>query len=268
MDKFEPLVSVVMPCYNEEKTAGRAIESILNQTFKQFEFIIIDDESSDNTPNILKDYEARYPQIRVLTNKQNLGYAGSINKGIKAATTSIIARMDADDYSFPERLEKQFNFLQKNPDVGVVGTGVELVMKKNGKKTGMSILPQTHQEIMKGRYSKSFNFHPTVMARKEVFLDFNGYDESIKRAEELDLWLRASRKYKFHNLPEVLLRFSVNDPNKIKYSYWFYGFKVRLMNMWRRGEMLSNGHELLIYSIKFFARKLLKLRPRYLGQKK
>lgn len=267
MSNIRPVISVIMPCYNEEKTVESAVNSILNQTFQDFEFIIIDDCSQDNTSQILQVLSKQSSKIKVLRNSQNLGYSGSINKGIKAAGGDFIARMDADDFSFPERFEKQVTFLLKHPEIGLVGTGVELVMKENKESRGTIIMPETHDEILKGRYLRSFNFHPTIMAKKTLFVDYKGYDESIKRAEELDLWLRASVSYKFHNLPDILLRYSVNEPGKNKISYWYFGFKVRLLNMIRRREFLLNGHTLFIYTIKFFAGKFLGLKPKYLKHK-
>ena len=116
-----PAVSVVMPVYNGEKYVAEAIESILAQTFTDFEFIIVDDGSRDRSPEIISDYERRDDRIRFLAFEQNKGRAAAKNLGIEAATGQYIAGMDSDDVSLPQRLEKQVDFLRANPDIGVVG---------------------------------------------------------------------------------------------------------------------------------------------------
>ena len=116
-----PLVSVVMPVYNTEKYVGEAIESILGQTFSDFEFIIVDDGSRDRSPAIIRDYERSDERIRCLRLERNAGTAAAKNHGIAAATGEFIAGMDSDDVSLPERLGKQLEFLRANPDIGAVG---------------------------------------------------------------------------------------------------------------------------------------------------
>ena len=115
-----PRVSVVMPAYNAEKYIGEAIDSILNQTFTDFEFIIIDDGSSDRTADIVKSYSD--PRIRLLANERNSGIVASLNRGIQKATGKYIARMDADDYSRLDRIKKQVDFLDNHPEVIALGT--------------------------------------------------------------------------------------------------------------------------------------------------
>ncbi|MCY3864790.1 MAG: glycosyltransferase family 2 protein, partial [Chloroflexi bacterium] len=121
-----PLVSVVMPVYNREIFVAEAIESILEQTFSDFEFVIVDDGSQDRSPEIIRQYERRDDRIRFLAFKQNKGKAAAKNFGIEAAQGQYIAGMDSDDVSLPQRLEKQVEFLRANPDIGVVGTRARL----------------------------------------------------------------------------------------------------------------------------------------------
>ena len=128
MEKHEelPLISVIMPCYNREKYIVEAIESILNQTYTNFEFIIIDDCSTDNTFEIVKEYAKKDNRILALKKDKNYCYVHSLNKGIEIAKGKYIARMDDDDISLPERFEKQVEFLEKNEDIIALGTFIEI----------------------------------------------------------------------------------------------------------------------------------------------
>ena len=118
----QPLCSVVMPTYNDSRHLAAAIESILDQTFRDFEFIIIDDCSTDKTPEILEQYRCQDTRIRIVRNAENLGVARSLNKAIALTQSPFIARMDGDDLSLPTRLEKQIAYMQAHPEVGVLGT--------------------------------------------------------------------------------------------------------------------------------------------------
>ena len=122
-----PLISVIMPAYNAEKYIGEAIESILNQTLKDFELIIVNDASTDSTGNIIKSYAEKDSRIVVLVNENNLNIAGSLNRGISVAKGTFIARMDADDIALPERLEMQAKVMSENPQVAVVGNDIQLI---------------------------------------------------------------------------------------------------------------------------------------------
>ena len=127
-----PKLSVIMPAYNAEKYIGEAIESILNQTFTDFEFIIIDDGSSDHTADIIKGFHDE--RIRFIQNEKNSGVANTLNKGLELSQGEYIARMDADDISLPARFEKQVAFMEANPDVAVVGCGIELFGMSHEKR--------------------------------------------------------------------------------------------------------------------------------------
>jgi len=125
--KDEPLISVVMPVYNTEKFVAEAIESILAQTFTDFEIIIIDDCSTDKSWQIIQDFSEKDQRIVTIQNSENQGLARSLNKGLKIAKGQFIARMDADDISMPQRFEIQLDFLKNHPDVGVVGSTVKFI---------------------------------------------------------------------------------------------------------------------------------------------
>jgi len=162
-----------MPVYNTECFVGEAIESILNQTFTDFEFIIIDDGSTDNTRKVIQSYGDE--RIRIIKNDTNIGNYPSRNKGIEAAKTPYIAIMDADDMAMPERLEKQYSYFEKNPDLVALGTDFEFMTKE---KKGN--IPLKYEDICFS-FLKSFGLlHPSLMIRTNVLRDLNGCQKSIK----------------------------------------------------------------------------------------
>lgn len=202
-----PKVTVLMPVYNGEKYLREAIESILKQTFKDFEFLIINDGSTDKTSEIINSFSD--PRIILAPNEKNQGLIFSLNKGLDLAQGEYIARMDADDISLPERLEKQINFMDANPEVVVGGTWV----KNIGHKNFIGKYYTEHNQIKANLLFNSSLAHPTVMIRN-IFKNHNlFYDEKYKHAEDFDLWTRAADLTKFTNLPLVLLSLRRHDEN-------------------------------------------------------
>ena len=187
-----------MPVYNAENFLGEAMDSILNQTFIDFEFLIIDDGSSDSTVEIINSYYD--PRIRFIKNKENLGISATLNKGIDAASTELIARMDADDISYPARLQKQFEFFKANPDYALLSAWAREI--DEDKK------PLLIEEWESDHYYYNLTFecriyHPTVMYKRSAVIEVGKY--SSRYCEDYDLWWKISRKYKIGNLGEVLL---------------------------------------------------------------
>ncbi len=189
-----------MSVFNGSAYLNESIESILNQTFKDFEFLILDDGSTDNSFEIIKKYSSLDSRIKHFRQK-NMGLTRALNFLVKKSRNNFIARMDADDFSENIRLEHQYFFLKKNPDYSVVGSNSFLVDKYNYllKKTK---LPSSNF-LIKTRlnYINSF-IHSSIMFRKSKFNEAMGYDESIPRAQDFDLWLRMSKlkNSKFKNL--------------------------------------------------------------------
>lgn len=200
-----PKISVVMPVHNtEEEYLRESVESILNQTYTDFEFIIIDDSSTDTSCNIIKEYnDSRINYQRV----DSLSLPKALNYGLELAQGEYIARMDADDISLPTRFEKQVDFLDKNKEISVLGTWLENFPEKLVVKT-----PENPKiiDFAIGCYIG----HPTVMFRKK---DFDKYDLRYRDdyyCEDYDLWSRASRILNFHNLQEVLVMRRDYETNK------------------------------------------------------
>jgi glycosyltransferase involved in cell wall biosynthesis len=205
-----PLVSVLMPAYNAEKYIDEAISSILNQTFSDFEFIIIDDNSSDKTASIIEKYKKKDRRIIALHNTTNLKMAKALNRGIKSAKGKLIARMDADDWSYPDRLEKQVSYMEKNPKVGILGGSMNIV-NKEGKKIGRRDYALSNKEIRKKLFWYSPFSHPLIMIRK-IFLDKVGYyDPVYNPAEDYDLYFRIGEIAEFANLPDLLIKYRIVD---------------------------------------------------------
>jgi len=204
-----PKISVIMPAYNAEKYIGEAIDSILNQTFTDFEFIIIDDGSSDGTVAVVKSYDDK--RIRFYQNEQNMGVAATLNRGLDLATGEYIARMDSDDISLQERFEKQIYYMDEHPGCAVLGGGIELFFAKRGQR----IFSKT-TEILKVDLLFGCCFaHPAVMLRAKYFCR-NGfrYDTHFNKMEDYDLWDRVSQQYDIAALPDVLLRYRIH-PNQV-----------------------------------------------------
>ena len=220
-----PLVSVVMSVFNSEKTLKRAIDSILTQSLKDFEFIIIDDCSTDGSLLILKEFEKQDCRIKIYQNEKNLGLATSLNKGLKLCSSDMVARMDADDYSYPDRLEKQYNFMMANSTIDILGSGVVLVDEK-GKKYKEYLYPSCDDEIKQSLQTTCPLAHPTIMYKKNLILSVGGYDESLRRAQDFDLWKRLKEKAIFANLSESLLEYTI--PLKRPFKTVWLDFKVSL----------------------------------------
>lgn len=196
-----PKVTVLMSAYNGEKYLREAIDSILNQTFKDFEFLIINDGSTDRTAEILQSYQD--PRIKIINNEKNMGLTKSLNKGLKIARGKYIARMDADDVSIPDRLKKEVEFLDSHQNYAAVGTFVKIL---NEDSEVIQIMEGPIEDSQIREFFKRDNciVHGSAMIRKICFSDVGLYDESMVRSQDYELWLRLSRKYHLANIPEYL----------------------------------------------------------------
>lgn len=211
MVKTSPKVSVVMSVYNESRYISVAIKSILNQTFNDFEFLIIDDGSSDKTPEIIEHYAEKDDRIRYIINETNKGLPASLNKGVEAANGEYIARMDADDKSLPKRFERQVEFLETNPDVHVVGCNVHII-GRNGEYLGDRKFPHKGRDPETLQKQGAQIVHPSVMMRRTSVQTVNGYRPAFKHAQDVDLWVRMARKYgpQFaYVLPQILFEYRI-----------------------------------------------------------
>lgn len=211
-----PLVSVVMPVYNAADYLSEAIESILNQTYQNFEFIIINDASTDSSLEIVKKYKKINPQkIKIINIKRNLNCGGDncANQGIKIAKGKYIARMDADDIAHPTRLEKQVEFLENNQDIFLVGSNA-FVINKNGETIGEKLEPEKHENI-KNSY---FTFHPLIhpSCMYKTLIGKRKFRYQIKYSANNDYYTffkLLCKGFKFANLSEKLIYFRIHGKN-------------------------------------------------------
>jgi glycosyltransferase involved in cell wall biosynthesis len=200
-----PLVSVVMPVYNCARFLPESIGSVLAQTYSNFEFIIIDDGSTDGSASIIKEYTD--PRIRFVHNSRNLGLAPSFNIGVREARGQYIARMDADDISRSDRFILQVHYLEQHTDIGLVGSDIR-IMNEKGVLVGKRTHPRSPALIKYGALYSNILFHPTVMARADI-LRTNPYDEHYVKSEDYELWSRLLFKREIHigNIGKPLLAY-------------------------------------------------------------
>lgn len=206
---MSPLVSVLMPVRNGADYLRPAIESILAQTWTDFEFLILDDGSTDGTAAILADYQSRDDRIRCLSHTAR-GVTPALNELARQARGELLARMDADDISEPQRLSKQVAALQQHPDCIVIGCQI-LFIDQEGAVLTQSHYPMPPSEIEHQlRTGVTALPHPGTMIRREALARVGGYDESFEAAQDLDLWLRLMEFGELRNLPEVLLQYRIH----------------------------------------------------------
>lgn len=199
-----PKISVLMPVYNCELYIKEAVESILNQTFDDFEFLIIDDASTDDTVNIIKKYTDS--RIQLIEKPINTGLTHSLNYGLNIAKGDFIARMDGDDISVLQRFKKQIDFLDANPDVVLCGSFFSIIGTND-----VIIVPEDYESIKLTMLKRCCIGHPTVMMRKAIFDKYSlNYDVTKEPAEDYDLWIKLLDKGEIYNIQEVLLYYRLH----------------------------------------------------------
>lgn len=204
-----PAVSVVMSVYNGERFLNEAVESILSQSFKDFEFIIIDDGSTDDSQKVLKKFAAADKRVKLITQK-NQGLVASLNRGIKEASGDYIARQDADDKSTPERLAKQIRFLEEHTATVIVGSSVH-VMDGSGHILHQHAVLLNDPELRQELLIRSPFAHGSLMFKREEVIKAGLYDQASWPAEDYDLWLRLSEYGQLANLDEYLYIYREHD---------------------------------------------------------
>lgn len=196
-----PLISIAIPFHNDEKYLANSIQSVINQRYKNWELLLIDDGSKDSSLSIAKGFENN--RIKVISDGRNLGLASRLNESIRLAKGAFYARMDADDIMDSERIEKQVEYLLRHPNVDVVGTLAYVIDTENNVigsfKSGI-LHPRSIEDILNG----GIFIHPTIMGRKDWFVN-NPYDVTLKRMQDKGLWLKTIESSNFEIIPEKLL---------------------------------------------------------------
>jgi glycosyltransferase involved in cell wall biosynthesis len=203
--KPSPLVSVIIPAYNAGKYIGEAIDSVLSQTYKNIEVIIINDASTDNTLDVIKNYRGKDKRIRIFDNIKNMGIGMNRARGLELAKGEYICWQDADDISLPSRISHQVGFLIDHKDVGVVGGFIQFFNEK-----GDGVVRRYEQFDVALR-SKIFRYNPVAqpasMSRAEVYRQVGTYNSDYVVCEDLEMLFRIGTKYKFANIQEIVLRY-------------------------------------------------------------
>ncbi len=211
-----PKVTVLLSVFNDQKYIGEAIESILSQTYKNFELLIIDDCSKDGTVEVINKFKD--PRIRLVANEENIDISKSLNKGLSLARGKYIARHDSDDLSSAQRLQRQVEFLDKNRDYAAVGSRTEFIDEK-GNNAGYWKQEVHAEEVF---YSLSYRCCLTsssMMFVKSTVISLGGYDESSSHAEDYELFFRLSRKHKIYVLPEYLVKYRIRENQRLSINY-------------------------------------------------
>lgn len=233
-----PQISVALPVYNAGRYLSDALDSILNQTFTDFELLIVNDGSSDGSSETLDQYARLDSRIR-LWHRPNAGLVPALNFMLREARADLVARMDADDVAMPERFALQVASFAHDPNLVLVGGQIELIDKVS-RRIGLLGQPLTHEEIddchLRGHTSVC---HPTAMFRRGAVTDLGGYREKFMLAEDLDLWLRLAEVGELRNLPELVLQYRVHDQSvssKRQAAQADVSFKV-CAETWRRRDV-------------------------------
>jgi glycosyltransferase involved in cell wall biosynthesis len=207
---MNPAVSVLLPVYNAQGYVAEAVESILAQTFDDFELLIVNDGSTDRSPRILRQFERRDRRIR-LVSRENRGLVAALNEMIAMARGEFLARMDTDDVSLPGRLALQVAYLRDHPDVVAVGGAVHLI-DEAGRFLDEAHPAMDHDQIQEqalmGRCALN---HPSVTMRRDAVVAVGGYRPEMRRLEDLDLWLRLGEVGRIVSLPDVVLKYRQHD---------------------------------------------------------
>jgi glycosyltransferase involved in cell wall biosynthesis len=211
MNESKPLVSVILPVYNAEKFLKKSVRSVTAQSYKNLEIIIINDCSTDNSGLILEQLQKKDARIIILSNETNSGISKTLNKGIEKSNGKYIARMDADDICFNDRIEKQVSFLEENKSIAICGCSF-IKIDENGKTVGRVIYP-TDDIVLKAELFFYCPFaHPAMMMRRTV-LNETGLYQDYAPAEDYELWLRIAEKFQVANLADNLVYYRTHSSN-------------------------------------------------------
>ena len=234
----KPIVSVILVAFNEERRLiEESIESILRQTFRDFELLIIDDSTNHQTIEVIDEKSGLDNRIKVLRTNKNKYFSKALNYGLRNAVGKYIARMDPDDISHESRLQLQVSFLEKNHSYSIIGSAIKII-NENGLVISSRKYPKSPIMLKLWSLFRNPLAHPTVMMRRDIIDQGFLYDEEFAKAEDLELWLRLMKNnYKIYNLQESLLKYRLigNYSDKRFGENFEYNFRARRKNFsWRR----------------------------------
>jgi glycosyltransferase involved in cell wall biosynthesis len=207
-----PFITIFTPNYNKSKFLPETIESVLNQTYTNFEYIIVDDCSTDNSWEIIQSYVTKDNRIKAYRNELNCAIVETRNRGLNRSSddAKYFAIIDSDDVASPDRIQYQVEFLEENPEYGLVGSD-SIIIDENSQKIGYRTYPHTDAEIRK----KIVRFNPftqsSITIRKEVVREIGPYDEQWKVCQDYDYWLRVGKDWKLRNLEDPLIKYRLSS---------------------------------------------------------
>ncbi len=205
-------LTVLLTVYNGEAFLAETIKSILDQTYKDFKFLILDNASTDSSREVVKSFDD--PRIQLIALPENIGQVAALNKGMDAIDTPLTARIDADDVCLPRRFQRQVEYMDSHPETGVCGT---YAVAFEGNKESRWQWPCDSEEIKVQLLFECCIGHPTVVMRTDMFNKYElRYDDTLGHSEDWDLWQRASKHFKTANIPEYLLRYRLHEKNESK----------------------------------------------------
>jgi len=243
-----------MAVHNQEQYLEAAANSILNQTFSDFEFIIVNDASTDHSPQILSQLANKDKRIKLLHNKAQQGLTKSLNKALKTVKGEYIARMDADDISLPKRLEKQLAYLEKHPQLVLLGTAAYLI-DSTGKQIGLKRYPSDHKTLRKTILRYCPYIHSTWMFRRRPILELGGYNPNFLFAQDYELALRLMGKHQAANLPQPLIQYRVASSQAVSMKNLKQqerlALKARLLALTSYGYFLTEAWKLIKPAISY-----------------
>jgi hypothetical protein len=230
-----PTVSVIMPVYNAERYVAQAIESILAQTFTDFEFIIIDDGSTDSSLKILQKYAAKDTRIKLIS-RENKGFVPTLNEMLSQAKGEFIARMDADDIAMPERFAHQVEFLQRQPQVVCLGGSQEWIDEADNLLAVCEAAEHNDYIQQLALAGHTPINHPSAMIRRTAILAVGGYEQQLEPSEDLDLWLKLGEIGELANLKEVVVKYRLHSQSvsEAKQSLQNKMKKIACERAWQR----------------------------------
>jgi glycosyltransferase involved in cell wall biosynthesis len=232
MNPTTPLISVVMPTHNARPFLDESISSIVNQTFTDFEFVILDDASNDGSDRVLRDWQQRDSRIRLFRSDLKLGLAGSSNFVVQKANTDVLARMDADDRTHPDRLKRQWEVIKSRPDVVAVGTLFDGI-----DADGRRVRPRDRWRVMRRSPYVPFA-HGSAMFRKEAYEAIGGYCEDLSGGEDQDFFFKLRTLGRVVTLPDILYHYRYHSTNATLLNS-AHGVRIVTERSSRNGEVLA-----------------------------
>lgn len=257
------MISVLCSVYNSESTVVDSINSVLAASNDNIEIVLVDDCSFDRSKFILLSF-AEEDKVNIIANHENLGLAKSLNKAFSVSKHDYIARMDADDICEPDRFKKQLDYMLAHPEIDILGSNATLI-DMDSNVIGKSDAPLEHDDIIKALEYRNPMIHPTIMMKRSVLEKLGGYDENLRKAQDLDLWHRAAKAgFRFANMPDCLIKYRVdlNKPTKTILKGFWVSFSHAVRNRSFKGMAFS-----VIDLVKYFLIKLKLYTPRSLRNK-